>query len=87
MSQESHSELKPQGATEKWYLRWWMVVVWLLTLGPFGFPLLWKSKDISRFWKWFWTIAVSVLTLFLSWSTWTLIKTLINQLKEAGLSF
>ena len=70
---------------ERWYLKWWTVIVLLATLGPFGLPFLWKSKDFNLFWKWFWTIVILGLTIVLSWSTWKLVKILIDQFRAAGL--
>ena len=71
--------------TQKWYLRWWGVLVWLATVGPFGLPFLWKSKDFNLFWKWVLTLAIVVLTIVLSWSTWVMIKAVLNQLRLSGL--
>ena len=76
----------PPNQEKKWYLKWWTVLVLLATLGPFGFPFLWKSKDFSLFWKWFWTIAISVLTIMLCWSTWKLVKFIIEEFRSLGLS-
>jgi hypothetical protein len=73
-----------KSAPEKWYLRWWMVAVWLFVAGPFGFPALWKSKDISRFWKWFWTIAILVLTVYVCWASWKIVETIIKQFRDLG---
>lgn len=70
---------------EKWYLRWWSVIIWLATLGPFAIPFLWKSKDFSFFWKWFLTFLVVALTIMLSWGTWKIIKLTIDQFKNLGL--
>ena len=70
---------------KKWYLKWWTVFVWLATLGPFGLPFLWKSKDFNLFWKWFLTIAILILTVLLTWSTFKLIKILIDEFKQLGL--
>ena len=70
---------------EKWYLKWWIVIVWLATLGPFGLPFLWKSKEFSLFWKWFLTLAIIGLTIMLSWGTWKIVKLTIEQFKSLGL--
>jgi len=70
---------------QKWYLKWWSVIVWLATIGPFGLPFLWKSKDFSLFWKWFLTLAIIALTIMLSWGTWKIIKLTIEQFKNLGL--
>ena len=77
--------MDPNMKEKKWYLRWWSVFLWFATVGPFGLPFLWKSKDFSLFWKWFWTIAMVVITAFLIWSTWKIVVLMIDQLKSAGL--
>ena len=74
-----------QRSETKWYLKWWTVFVWLALLGPFALPFLWKSKDFNLFWKWFLTIAILVLTVVLTWSTFKLVKILIDELKQSGL--
>ncbi len=70
---------------EPWYLKWWTVVVLLLTIGPFAFPLLWKSKDFNLFWKIFLTVLFLALTVALSWGTLEIVKTVIKQFKDLGL--
>ena len=49
----------------KWYHSFWGVLIILGTVGPFGLYFLWKSSSFSKTAKWFWTIAVLVLTGFL----------------------
>ncbi len=68
-----------------WYLKWWTVIVLLLTIGPFGFPFLWKSKEFNLFWKVFLTILFTALTIALSWGTWETVKLVIARFKELGL--
>jgi len=58
---------------EKWYLRWWMVAVWLFVFGPFALPALWKSKEIGPFWKWFWTVVVVLIAVVFAWLTWKIV--------------
>ena len=70
---------------KKWYLKWWTVIALLLTIGPFGFPFLWKSKDFNFFWKFFLTFIFTALTVVLSWGTWAAVKTVIQQFKDLGL--
>ena len=82
--QSSNAGSQTPERREKWYLRWWAVLVLLLTLGPFAFPALWKSKDINLFWKWFCTLAISILTILLTWGTWKTIQVLLNQFREIG---
>ena len=72
-------------AEDKWYLKWWSVIVGLITLGPFAFPLLWKSKDFNLFWKWFLTVAILAVTAALIWSTWKIVQIMLDQFKLLGL--
>ena len=69
----------------RWYLKWWSIFIWFAIVGPFGLPLLWKSKDFSLFWKWFWTIFIIALTIALTWMTWKTIEFTINQFRSVGL--
>jgi len=47
----------------KWFYDIWFVIVMLLTIGPFGFPLLWKSPKFSRGVKWALTILFTLITI------------------------
>lgn len=73
----------PRG--QKWYLRWWSVMMWLATIGPFGLPFLWKSKDFNLFWKWFLTFVVVVVTAVCTWGSWKIIQLTIQEFRNAGL--
>lgn len=77
-------EVKPESfqTREKWFLRWWMVAVWIILFGPFAFPALWKSKEISRFWKWSWTIIVTIITILVIWSSWKMAEIVIGQYQQ-----
>ena len=70
---------------QKWYFKWWSVIVLLITLGPFAFPFLWKSKDFNLFWKLAITIVITVITVGLIWSTWAIVQMMIDQFRAAGL--
>ena len=70
---------------KRWYLKWWSIFVLFVTIGPFGLPFLWKSKDFNLFWKWFWTIAILVLTAAITWTTWKLIKLTLEHFQSLGL--
>ncbi len=72
-------------ADQKWYLKWWSVILWLLTLGPFGFPFLWKSKDFNLFWKIFLTLIITALTVAMVWGTWAIVDITLQKFKELGL--
>ncbi len=56
-----------QDKQKKWYHNLWFIIVMLLTIGPFAFPLLWKSPNISRSLKWILTILFVILTIAAIW--------------------
>ena len=70
---------------EKWFLRWWSVLLWLVTIGPFGLPFLWISKEFNLFWKWALTLVILLVTALCIWSTWAIIVYVIGEFKNAGL--
>ncbi|MBI4395087.1 MAG: hypothetical protein HY583_02705 [Candidatus Omnitrophica bacterium] len=72
-------------STQKWYLRWWSVILWLAILGPFGLPFLWKSKDFNLFLKWFLTLAIIVVTVVCVWGSWKVVQVTIEQFRASGL--
>ena len=51
-------------------------------LGPFGIPLLWRSRRISLLWKNVLTILVLVVTALLLWVLWLVVQPLIASLRE-----
>jgi len=83
--QSSDANSETPGRHVKWYVSIWGVVILLASIGPFGLPFLWKSKQFSLFWKWFLTISLVVLTVALSWGSWVLIKQVIDQMRGLGL--
>lgn len=70
---------------QKWYFKWWTVIAGLLTLGPFAFPLLWKSKDFNLFWKWVLTVTITGITVVLLWSTWKIVAIVLEHFRSLGL--
>lgn len=79
------TESKQAPQEKKWYLKWWSVVLLLLTIGPFGFPFLWKSKDFNLFWKIVLTVGFLILTVVLVWGTWEAASVFIRMYRELGL--
>ena len=69
----------------RWYFKWWTVIVALVTVGPFGFPLLWQSKDFNSFWKIVLTVIFTVLTVAAVWGSWKTVEIVIARFKEIGL--
>ena len=71
-------EQPPKG---KWFHRIWFVVAMLVTVGPFGFPLLWKSPHFSRQLKWVLTILFTVITVAATWGMIETVKLVIREVK------
>ena len=67
---------------EKWYYQIWFIVIMLFVMGPFAFPLLWKSPKLSSQMKWVLTILIILLTLATFWMSAELIKVILKQAKE-----
>ena len=83
--EQNTPELPSRPQRTKWYVTVWGVIILLATIGPFGLPFLWKSKDITLFWKWVTTIALILLTIFFTWLTWVTIVHFIDQLRAYGI--
>ena len=71
--------------SQKWYLKWWTVLVLLIAAGPFGFPLLWKSKDFNLFWKVLLTVVFIAVTIVAIWGSWKTVDLTVQKFKDAGL--
>jgi hypothetical protein len=52
----------PDKPPVKWHYSTWGVLILLGLIGPLAFWFLWKSPSFSTASKWFWTLAVLVLT-------------------------
>ncbi|MBI3096827.1 MAG: hypothetical protein HYY93_01070 [Planctomycetes bacterium] len=47
-----------------WYHHTWLLFLVLFgATAACGLPWLWKTPNLSRGWKWFWTVVVSLYTL------------------------
>jgi len=73
----------------KWYHEIWFVVLMLFVMGPFGFPLLWKSQKCSTGLKWVLTILFTVLTVGALWGTAEVVRLIVKRVQElqASLQF
>ena len=66
----------------KWYYGVWPVLGALVALGPFGFPLLWKSPHFNLFWKITLTLALSAATLWMMRASAGILEGVMQQFKE-----
>ncbi len=72
----------------KWYYGPAPVFLGLFLLGPFAFPLLWKSPQFNLFWKILLTFLVAAATLWMIKASAGILESLLAQIKqiqEAGL--
>ena len=69
----------------KWYYGLVPVILGLVLMGPFAFPLLWKSPNFNLAWKVILTLSVTALTVWTIWITGQTIKLVINQVRSLGL--
>ena len=65
-----------------WYHRIWFVVGLLVTIGPFGFPFLWKSKEFSRPVKWTLTIVFTLVTFLCIWLSVETVKLVLSYVRQ-----
>ena len=78
----------PRNDSNKWYYGVVWVLLALIGLGPFGFPLLWKSPQFSLTWKVLLMVLVTAGTVYLiaaSWEIYALLIREITALKKQGL--
>ena len=71
--------------SSKWYHGILVVLIALFALGPFAFPLLWKSPNFSSLMKIIITVLVTAATIAMIGGTWTLVQMVIDELKKAGM--
>jgi hypothetical protein len=60
-----HKDLTPPDLSKKWQYSLPIVCLALLTLGPFGLPLIWKHPRYSKLTKWVISVATVILTVIL----------------------
>ena len=61
-----------------WYFRTPLLVILLLSIGPFALPLVWFHPSLATKWK----TAISVGILILSWALWIFANYALISLKE-----
>ena len=64
----------------KWYYGIVPVFVALLLMGPFAFPLLWKSQQFNLVWKILLTVLVTVATIWMIKASVGVTEVLIKQI-------
>jgi hypothetical protein len=61
---------------------WLILVLLFCVLGPFAFPLLWRSRAFSPLWKIILTIVVTGLTIFVFWFIWHYTQKMLESLTD-----
>lgn len=76
----------------KWYFTTSIVVISLLSFGPFALPLVWLHPEYKRSTKTISTIGIIILTIATAWVIWVLFSKLMEhfpdlmqQMKALGL--
>ena len=78
--------MQPQKFPTKWYYSIPAVLIALfLLLGPFAFPLLWKSPRFNLTWKILLTAAVAAMTYYIIAGFWHLIRVTVDALSGGAL--
>ena len=70
---------------QAWYYRPWMVILLLFFLGPFAFPILFKSPAFHPAVKFFLAVVTVVFTVWALWVSVDTVKAVLARLKEEGL--
>lgn len=79
----TETNLEPAGNPKrKWYHELWFVIAMLLAIGPFAFPLLWKSPALNTQVKWWITVLFSILTIFALWLSFETVKLTLKYVNE-----
>ena len=65
----------------KWYYSVPAVIVGLLLLGPFSFPILWKSNSFNLFWKILLTVLVLAMTYYMITGTVQIVDYLLREMQ------
>jgi hypothetical protein len=61
---------------------WIVLPLIFLILGPFGLPLLWRSRRFTLLWKSIVTIVVLGLTAMILWGIWFILHQALAPLRE-----
>ena len=78
------SEAPEQGKKPRWYYGVMSVLTALVILGPFAFPLLWKSPKFNLTFKILLTVVVIALTVYTVVASWHIYEALLRELKTIG---
>ncbi len=65
-----------------WYYKRWSVIGALILLGPFAFPLLWKSPELNLAWKIALTVILPAATIYMIAGTWKIFELLIREIRQ-----
>ena len=74
-----------QPENSRWFYNPLVVIGALLLLGPFAFPLLWKSPSFNQFCKIVLTIAVILMTIYMLWGTWKIVDYILREFKQLAI--
>jgi hypothetical protein len=61
---------------------WVVLPLMFLVLGPFGLPLLWRSRRFTLLWKGVLTAIMAAVTVFFLWSVWFSLHQMLAPLQE-----
>ncbi len=67
---------------KKWYYKLWFIIAMLIAVGPFAFPLLWKSPEFNKLTKWILTILFLGLTAAALWLSVETVKFAVKRFEE-----
>jgi hypothetical protein len=75
--------MSPSPGSSKWYYNVWFVLLMLIfVLGPFGLPLVWGNPNFSRRAKIAITLFMAVFTLLLVDLTIRTVKSVVNSMGQ-----
>ncbi len=74
--------MAPPAKPAWWESPWAVLTALFLVLGPFGLPMLWRSRCFTRLWKWVLTVVVMVYTAYLVWLSWRAANQILGPLQE-----
>jgi hypothetical protein len=72
----------PSARRGQWTHHPWFVLTLLLSVGPLGLPVLWRSREFSRTWKAALSVLVVALTALLVWQVWYFMFKALEPLRE-----
>lgn len=72
----------PGARKSQWTHYPWFVLALLVSFGPFGLPMLWRSRQFSRTWKFALSALVLLVTALLVWQVWYFMYKALEPLRE-----